>query len=78
MSQLNPFAKIADELEHDWRALARPEQLAPDGDWSVWLLLAGRGFGKTRSGTEWVQATAKSGKVSRIALVGPPRRTRGT
>ena len=71
MSLLNPFSKLADELEHDWRSLARPEQLAPEGDWAVWLLLAGRGFGKTRSGAEWVRSTAEGGKVSRIALVGP-------
>jgi predicted phage terminase large subunit-like protein len=38
-----------------WRAIARENQLPPDGDWLTWLILAGRGFGKTRAGAEWVQ-----------------------
>src|SRR5882757_9323941 len=42
-------------LCYRWRFWARPSQLPPDGDWRVWLLLAGRGFGKTRSGAEWVR-----------------------
>ena len=33
---------------------ARPNQLAPDGDWTTWLVLAGRGFGKSRLGAEWL------------------------
>lgn len=40
-------------LASDWRFWARPNQLAPDGTWTVWLILAGRGFGKTRAGAEW-------------------------
>ena len=39
----------------DWRHQARPEQLAPSGDWFAWMILAGRGFGKTRTGAEWVR-----------------------
>ena len=38
----------------DWGFWARPPQLAPAGDWAIWLILAGRGFGKTRAGAEWV------------------------
>jgi hypothetical protein len=38
-------SRLADELETGWSALARPSQLPPPGDWSVWLILAGRGFG---------------------------------
>lgn len=38
----------------EWWWTARPEQLAPPGDWFVWLLLAGRGFGKTRTAAEWL------------------------
>jgi phage terminase large subunit-like protein len=38
--------------EHDWGWWGRPNQQAPRGDWRTWLLLAGRGFGKTRSGAE--------------------------
>jgi len=55
--------------EYDWTKLARSNQLAPSTDWAVWLLMAGRGFGKSRSGAEWVRA--KKEKVGRIALVAP-------
>jgi phage terminase large subunit-like protein len=65
------FASIADQIESDWRSIARPEQLPPPGDWSIWLILAGRGAGKTRSGAEWVRGLAESASVPRIALVGP-------
>ena len=66
----SPFASIADMLEADWEAIARPEQLPPPGrDWSTFLYLAGRGAGKTRSACEWVRAHAQAGTVSRIALV---------
>jgi len=58
----------------DWRVWARPSQLPPEGAWRVWLLLAGRGFGKTRSGAEWVRAQAESGAAQRIALVAPTAR----
>jgi phage terminase large subunit-like protein len=46
----------AEALAHDWRFWARPSQLPPAGDWTTWLVLAGRGFGKTRLGAEWVRA----------------------
>lgn len=39
-----------------WNVLARPEQRPPPGDWLTWLILAGRGWGKTRTGAEWVHA----------------------
>src|SRR6516225_7039752 len=60
----------ANAFEYDWRYRARPEQLPPAGSWRVWLLVAGRGFGKTRSGAEWVRAEVKAGR-RRIALVAP-------
>jgi phage terminase large subunit-like protein len=53
-----------------WPWTARPSQLAPAGDWSVWLILAGRGFGKTRAGAEWVTAMARAHAGARIGLVG--------
>jgi phage terminase large subunit-like protein len=53
-----------------WRALARPEQLPPEGDWRIWFIMAGRGFGKTRSGAEWIDALARADDGLRIALVG--------
>ncbi|MDE1903842.1 MAG: DNA-packaging protein [Alphaproteobacteria bacterium] len=55
----------------DWEFWARPNQLPPQGDWRVWLLLAGRGFGKTRSGAEFVRARVEAGLAARVALVGP-------
>ncbi len=58
------------EFEHHWPVWARDPQLAPAGDWRVWLILAGRGFGKTRAGAEWVRARAEAGGRLRIALVG--------
>ncbi len=57
-------------LERDWRCRARPEQLPPDGDWRLWLVMAGRGFGKTRMGAEWVRAIAERDGSAVIALVG--------
>jgi predicted phage terminase large subunit-like protein len=62
------FGKLAAALSSDWRVVARAEQLPPPGRWTIWLLLGGRGVGKTRTGAEWVNAQAKAG-VSPIALV---------
>src|SRR5437660_3204272 len=62
-------AQLADALEASWPAIARPNQLPPPGDWQVWLLLAGRGFGKTRTLAEWVCQQAASGQARRIAVV---------
>jgi len=56
-------------LEYDWRFWARKNQIAPGGDWSWWLLLAGRGFGKTRTGAEWVREAKDT--CGRMALVAP-------
>jgi len=60
----------AERLGQDWDFLARPAQLAPAGDWRIWLMMAGRGFGKTRAGAEWVRAIAEGDPEARIALVG--------
>lgn len=59
-----------EQLLHDWRFLARDAQIAPEGDWLTWLILAGRGFGKTRTGAEWVREQVKAG-VGRVHLVAP-------
>jgi phage terminase large subunit-like protein len=45
-----------EQLKFSWDFWGRPHQFAPPGDWSNWLILAGRGFGKTRTGAEWVRA----------------------
>jgi phage terminase large subunit-like protein len=56
-------------LDWNWRAWARPNQLPPEGDWLTWLVLAGRGFGKTRCGAEWVRAEVTAKRATRIALI---------
>ncbi len=67
MSQLDDQTRA--ELKYHWRFWARPDQLPPDGDWTTWLLLAGRGFGKSRCGAEWVRQMAHDYPGCRIALV---------
>jgi hypothetical protein len=57
------------ELAYDWRFWGRPEQLPPDGDWLTWLVLAGRGFGKTRLGAEFVREEVAAGGASHIAII---------
>lgn len=67
--------KQAEDILWDWRFWARPNQLPPVGEWLTWLILAGRGYGKTRTGAEWVRSVVcgKSplarGTLGRIALV---------
>lgn len=57
-------------LLNDWRGfLARPDQIAPDGEWDIWLVLSGRGWGKTRTGAEWIKGEVESGRAKRIAFV---------
>ena len=67
------LASLSDDekatLLYKWEFWARENQLAPSGDWFVWLCLAGRGFGKSRSGAEWVRDKAQSHPGCRIALV---------
>src|SRR5260370_27298859 len=61
--------------KYDWRHQSRPNQLEPEGDWFCWLILAGRGFGKTRTGAEWVRSMMcgttplGAGRYRHIALV---------
>jgi phage terminase large subunit-like protein len=61
----------------DWLGWwARPTQVPPEGKWDNWLILAGRGFGKTRTGSEWVRQNMTGstpltgGRWSHLALVG--------
>ena len=63
------FGRLADALEDDWLNFARPSQLAPPGDWTIWLILAGRGWGKTRTGAEWCRGMVEGGQSRRLALV---------
>jgi phage terminase large subunit-like protein len=57
------------EWRFHWELQARPSQLPPSGDWQTWFVLAGRGFGKTRAGAEWVRRIAEENSEARIALV---------
>jgi phage terminase large subunit-like protein len=59
----------AEAILRDWPLWARAEQMAPPGDWSTWVINAGRGFGKTRSGLEWVRGEIESGRRRRFALI---------
>lgn len=57
-------------MHEQWEFWARRSQLAPEGEeWRTWLLMAGRGFGKTRAGAEWVRGLAEGDGRLRIALV---------
>jgi len=70
-----PLAEQANQLRNDhslindWHLWARDEQMQPAGDWTYWLILAGRGFGKTRTGAEWVRQEVKSTQF--VNLIGP-------
>ena len=57
------------KLRYDWHLHARDSQLPPEEDWDTWLILAGRGFGKTRTGAEWVRDQVENDHAHRIALV---------
>jgi phage terminase large subunit-like protein len=61
----------ADQLLWDWSVWGRPEQQPPEGEWSIWLYMAGRGAGKTRTAAEWVRQEARDSSKGqkRFALV---------
>jgi len=58
-----------EDIKFMWPFWRRAEQRPPAGDWVTWLLIGGRGSGKTRAGAEWVRALAANG-TGPIALVG--------
>jgi len=55
------LANVLENVQNAWSVIARPNQLAPPGGWRIWLLLAGRGFGKTRTICEWVRMLVETG-----------------
>ena len=74
-SELEKIAYGLSEIQaevalHDWSKHARPEQIAPEGNWAQWLFLAGRGAGKTRAGSEWVRSMVRAG-FKRGAMIAP-------
>jgi len=74
LSNLSPNALAS--LPYLFDFWAHPHQLAPEGNWRSWVILGGRGAGKTRAGAEWVRAEVEgpeagdAGRSSRVALVG--------
>lgn len=59
------------QLGHNWELHARDHQRAESDDWLIWLLLGGRGSGKTRTGAEWIREQVRHHDKGRIALVAP-------
>ena len=63
-------------IKRPWWFIGRPEQQEPEGDWTVWLILAGRGWGKTRTGAEWLidkvlaNPSAPDGAPTEWAIIG--------
>lgn len=57
--------------DNNWKSVARSSQRTPEGNWRIWAVIAGRGFGKTRTGAETIREWAISGKKKQIAIIGP-------
>jgi phage terminase large subunit-like protein len=74
LDELSEGALLALPFVFEFWAL--PHQLPPEGDWKTWVILGGRGAGKTRAGAEWVRAEVEgarpldAGRSRRVALVG--------
>lgn len=72
---LEDFPAVAAAMaRRDWLTIRRPQQVEPDGAWSVWLIVTGRGWGKTRTAAEWSvrraqEIAAQTGAPTRWALV---------
>ncbi len=71
LSALTPDQRL--RFRDDWDAFAHPAQRTPPRGWTTWLLLGGRGSGKTRAGADWMAAravTPEAMTVGRMALIG--------
>ena len=62
-------ARHQNQERYVWVNHARPNQLPPPGHWHTWVILAGRGFGKTRTGAETLRSWVQSGRYKRLALI---------
>lgn len=64
---------LRDRLDFQWSLWRRPNQSRPTGDWRTWLILAGRGYGKTRTGAESIRdavySTDPSTRARRVGLI---------
>lgn len=63
-----PLEEVA-EVYFQWKTWAWPKQLPPPGEWTTWMLMGGRGSGKTRAGAEWIRGLAAAGETP-LAVVG--------
>lgn len=70
MKKIHFASPSYDPERFDWDKRARPNQRIPDGDWHTWIILAGRGFGKTRTGAESIRQWVDQGTYKHIALLG--------
>lgn len=61
---------VREAMPWSWRWWARPTQLAPDTNWRTWVVRAGRGFGKTRTGAEETRRRVRKGLAGHISLIG--------
>ena len=70
---INYLKQTSDFVQYglNWRSLAKTHQCPAHEDWLIWLLLGGRGSGKTRTGAEWVRDQVAWRGKGRIALVAP-------
>lgn len=68
---LESLASFTKYVGDPWREQARPSQLPPKWDWQIWLLMAGRGFGKTRTGAEWAREKIMFGNSPIFHFIAP-------
>lgn len=71
LTALPPALRAAVQARGQWLSRARPDQVTPEGNWPIWLALAGRGWGKTRTGAEDVAWFGSRNPGSRIAIIAP-------
>lgn len=76
MERLQTLESLTDEqainLLYDWHFWARANQIQPTNAlWNIWMLLAGRGFGKTRTGAEFIREEIEGGYKGQVHLIGP-------
>ena len=71
LAEINDLEREA--LAYAWQLFERPKQEEPDLPWRTWLVMSGRGYGKTRMGAEWVRRMAEAHPEACIALVGATR-----
>ena len=69
LNALAPTEEAKGALLYEWSFWSRPDQRPPPGTWNTWLLLAGRGYGKTRTGAETVRDWVETQGARRLALV---------